>query len=165
MPPMSTDWYWYSYLKSICISLSSFEHNCKWMIHMPNIYNWSCWTKQDPETMMEYSVLAMNYFYRVTWAQYSQTMKEVIRNRYNHLRSYHQALSRVAVPDHFYIGIFGGSTAKRGMAVEFHFLSLSVIGKKLPTTGEVHIWVKECLDLPLLRGSHLNSFVKWYQHW
>ncbi|XP_064144857.1 synaptotagmin-like protein 2 isoform X13 [Loxodonta africana] len=33
-------------------------------------------------------------------------------------------------------------------------------GKKLPTTGEVHIWVKECFDLPLLRGSHLNSFVK-----
>ncbi|KAM8922968.1 synaptotagmin-like protein 2 isoform 14-T14 [Lycaon pictus] len=33
-------------------------------------------------------------------------------------------------------------------------------GKKLPTTGEVHIWVKECLDLPQLRGSHLNSFVK-----
>ncbi|XP_004683318.1 PREDICTED: synaptotagmin-like protein 2 isoform X1 [Condylura cristata] len=33
-------------------------------------------------------------------------------------------------------------------------------GKKLPTTGEVHIWVKECLDLPLLRGSHLNSFVR-----
>ncbi|XP_075402513.1 synaptotagmin-like protein 2 isoform X1 [Tenrec ecaudatus] len=33
-------------------------------------------------------------------------------------------------------------------------------GKKLPTTGEVHIWVKECLDLPVLRGSHLNSFVK-----
>ncbi|XP_047372176.1 synaptotagmin-like protein 2 isoform X6 [Sciurus carolinensis] len=33
-------------------------------------------------------------------------------------------------------------------------------GKKLPTTGEVHIWVKECLDLPPLRGNHLNSFVK-----
>ncbi|XP_037378969.1 synaptotagmin-like protein 2 isoform X7 [Talpa occidentalis] len=33
-------------------------------------------------------------------------------------------------------------------------------GKKFPATGEVHIWVKECLDLPLLRGSHLNSFVK-----
>nr|XP_003418591.1 synaptotagmin-like protein 2 isoform X10 [Loxodonta africana] len=33
-------------------------------------------------------------------------------------------------------------------------------GKKLPTTGEVHIWVKECFDLPLLRGSRLNSFVK-----
>ncbi|KAM4846836.1 synaptotagmin-like protein 2 isoform 2-T2 [Thomomys bottae] len=33
-------------------------------------------------------------------------------------------------------------------------------GKKLHTTGEVHIWVKECLELPLLRGSHLNSFVR-----
>ncbi|XP_045149173.1 synaptotagmin-like protein 2 isoform X2 [Echinops telfairi] len=33
-------------------------------------------------------------------------------------------------------------------------------GKKLPTAGEVHIWVKECLHLPMLRGSHLNSFVK-----
>ncbi|XP_031817724.1 synaptotagmin-like protein 2 isoform X4 [Sarcophilus harrisii] len=33
-------------------------------------------------------------------------------------------------------------------------------GKKLATTGEVHIWVKECIDLPHLRGSHLNSFVK-----
>ncbi|XP_038617871.1 synaptotagmin-like protein 2 isoform X4 [Tachyglossus aculeatus] len=32
-------------------------------------------------------------------------------------------------------------------------------GKKLPT-GEVHIWVKECTDLPLLRGNQLNSFVK-----
>ncbi|XP_068927101.1 synaptotagmin-like protein 2 isoform X2 [Petaurus breviceps papuanus] len=33
-------------------------------------------------------------------------------------------------------------------------------GKKLGTTGEVHIWVKECIDLPHLRGNHLNSFVK-----
>ncbi|XP_048215307.1 synaptotagmin-like protein 2 isoform X2 [Perognathus longimembris pacificus] len=33
-------------------------------------------------------------------------------------------------------------------------------GKKLHTTGEVHIWVKECLELPLLRGNHLNSFVR-----
>ncbi|XP_012869598.1 PREDICTED: synaptotagmin-like protein 2 isoform X5 [Dipodomys ordii] len=33
-------------------------------------------------------------------------------------------------------------------------------GKKLHSTGEVHIWVKECLELPLLRGSHLNSFVR-----
>ncbi|XP_043848469.1 synaptotagmin-like protein 2 isoform X5 [Dromiciops gliroides] len=33
-------------------------------------------------------------------------------------------------------------------------------GKKLATTGEVHIWVKECIDLPHLRGNHLNSFVK-----
>ncbi|NXY14600.1 SYTL2 protein, partial [Atrichornis clamosus] len=31
-------------------------------------------------------------------------------------------------------------------------------GKK--TTGEVHIWVKECHNLPLLRGNRLNSFIK-----
>uniref|UniRef100_A0ABM5FW53 Synaptotagmin-like protein 2 isoform X8 n=1 Tax=Pogona vitticeps TaxID=103695 RepID=A0ABM5FW53_9SAUR len=33
-------------------------------------------------------------------------------------------------------------------------------GKKTPATGEVHIWVKECNDLPILRGNKLNSFVK-----
>ncbi|KAM4682000.1 synaptotagmin-like protein 2 isoform 1-T1 [Amazona ochrocephala] len=33
-------------------------------------------------------------------------------------------------------------------------------GKKTVTTGEVHIWVKECHDLPLLRGNRLNSFIK-----
>ncbi|XP_065586041.1 synaptotagmin-like protein 2 [Cyrtonyx montezumae] len=33
-------------------------------------------------------------------------------------------------------------------------------GKKALSTGEVHIWVKECLDLPLLRGNRLNSFIK-----
>ncbi|KAJ6664882.1 hypothetical protein lerEdw1_005854 [Lerista edwardsae] len=33
-------------------------------------------------------------------------------------------------------------------------------GKKTPATGEVHIWVKECNDLPILKGSRLNSFVK-----
>ncbi|XP_053160243.1 synaptotagmin-like protein 2 isoform X3 [Hemicordylus capensis] len=33
-------------------------------------------------------------------------------------------------------------------------------GKKTATTGEVHIWVKECNDLPILRGNKLNSFVK-----
>ncbi|EMP35021.1 Synaptotagmin-like protein 2 [Chelonia mydas] len=33
-------------------------------------------------------------------------------------------------------------------------------GNKTPSTGEVHIWVKECNDLPLLRGNKLNSFVK-----
>ncbi|KAH0625221.1 hypothetical protein JD844_033514 [Phrynosoma platyrhinos] len=33
-------------------------------------------------------------------------------------------------------------------------------GKKTPATGEVHIWVKECNDLPILRGNRLNSFVK-----
>ncbi|XP_040400316.1 synaptotagmin-like protein 2 isoform X11 [Cygnus olor] len=33
-------------------------------------------------------------------------------------------------------------------------------GKKTLSTGEVHIWVKECHDLPLLRGNRLNSFIK-----
>ncbi|NWX63815.1 SYTL2 protein, partial [Promerops cafer] len=33
-------------------------------------------------------------------------------------------------------------------------------GKKSLSTGEVHIWVKECHNLPFLRGSRLNSFIK-----
>ncbi|XP_048349212.1 synaptotagmin-like protein 2 isoform X12 [Sphaerodactylus townsendi] len=33
-------------------------------------------------------------------------------------------------------------------------------GKKPSATGEVHIWVKECHDLPLLKGNKLNTFVK-----
>ncbi|NWR00641.1 SYTL2 protein, partial [Paradoxornis webbianus] len=33
-------------------------------------------------------------------------------------------------------------------------------GKKTLSTGEVHIWMKECHNLPLLRGSRLNSFIK-----
>ncbi|KAJ7404198.1 synaptotagmin like 2 [Willisornis vidua] len=33
-------------------------------------------------------------------------------------------------------------------------------GKKTLPTGEVHIWVKECHNLPLLRGNRLNSFIK-----
>ncbi|NWQ89485.1 SYTL2 protein, partial [Burhinus bistriatus] len=33
-------------------------------------------------------------------------------------------------------------------------------GKKTLSTGEVHIWVKECHDLPILRGNRLNSFIK-----
>uniref|UniRef100_A0A8C3YDP9 Synaptotagmin-like protein 2 n=1 Tax=Catagonus wagneri TaxID=51154 RepID=A0A8C3YDP9_9CETA len=46
------------------------------------------------------------------------------------------------------------------MKLALQYVPEPVPGKKLPTTGEVHIWVKECLDLPLLRGSHLSSFVK-----
>ncbi|XP_071990137.1 synaptotagmin-like protein 2 isoform X17 [Engystomops pustulosus] len=33
-------------------------------------------------------------------------------------------------------------------------------GKKPNTTGEVHIWIKECLQLPMLRENKINSFVK-----
>ncbi|XP_033620142.1 synaptotagmin-like protein 2 isoform X2 [Fukomys damarensis] len=46
------------------------------------------------------------------------------------------------------------------MKLALQYVPEPIPGKKLPTTGEVHIWVKECFDLPLLRGSHLNSFVK-----
>ncbi|XP_053058548.1 synaptotagmin-like protein 2 isoform X7 [Acinonyx jubatus] len=46
------------------------------------------------------------------------------------------------------------------MKLALQYVPDPIPGKKLPTTGEVHIWVKECLDLPLLRGNHLNSFVK-----
>ncbi|XP_055272115.1 synaptotagmin-like protein 2 isoform X4 [Moschus berezovskii] len=46
------------------------------------------------------------------------------------------------------------------MKLALQYVPEPMPGKKLPTTGEVHIWVKECLDLPLLRGSHLTSFVK-----
>uniref|UniRef100_A0A8D0HA85 C2 domain-containing protein n=1 Tax=Sphenodon punctatus TaxID=8508 RepID=A0A8D0HA85_SPHPU len=42
----------------------------------------------------------------------------------------------------------------------FQYVPQPVGGKKTPTTGEVHIWVKECNDLPILRVNKLNSFVK-----
>ncbi|XP_036180663.1 synaptotagmin-like protein 2 isoform X5 [Myotis myotis] len=47
------------------------------------------------------------------------------------------------------------------MKLALQYVPEPIPGKKLATTGEVHIWVKECLDLPMLRGSHLNPFVKW----
>ncbi|NXW33574.1 SYTL2 protein, partial [Phaetusa simplex] len=45
------------------------------------------------------------------------------------------------------------------LALQF-FFSFLLTGKKTLSTGEVHIWVKECHDLPLLRGNRLNSFIK-----
>ncbi|XP_007490925.2 synaptotagmin-like protein 2 isoform X8 [Monodelphis domestica] len=46
------------------------------------------------------------------------------------------------------------------MKLALQYVPDPVSGKKPATTGEVHIWVKECIDLPHLRGNHLNSFVK-----
>ncbi|XP_072466757.1 synaptotagmin-like protein 2 isoform X2 [Notamacropus eugenii] len=46
------------------------------------------------------------------------------------------------------------------MKIALQYVPEPFSGKKLATTGEVHIWVKECIDLPHLRGNHLNSFVK-----
>ncbi|XP_070605664.1 synaptotagmin-like protein 2 isoform X2 [Erythrolamprus reginae] len=44
--------------------------------------------------------------------------------------------------------------------IALQYVPQPVVGKKAPATGEVHIWVKQCNDLPVLRGPKLNSFVK-----
>ncbi|XP_025023965.1 synaptotagmin-like protein 2 isoform X3 [Python bivittatus] len=44
--------------------------------------------------------------------------------------------------------------------IALQYVPQPVGGKKTPATGEVHIWVKECNDLPVLRGPKINSFVK-----
>ncbi|KAM6140216.1 synaptotagmin-like protein 2 [Pterocles gutturalis] len=46
------------------------------------------------------------------------------------------------------------------MKLALQYVPHPVGGKKTSSTGEVHIWVKECHDLPLLRGNRLNSFIK-----
>ncbi|NWR57834.1 SYTL2 protein, partial [Bucorvus abyssinicus] len=46
------------------------------------------------------------------------------------------------------------------MKLALQYVPHPVGGKKTISTGEVHIWVKECHDLPLVRGNRLNSFVK-----
>ncbi|XP_053163801.1 synaptotagmin-like protein 2 [Hemicordylus capensis] len=38
----------------------------------------------------------------------------------------------------------------------------SFLGRKTPPSGEVHIWVKDTKDLPQLRPSGVDSFVKCY---
>ncbi|NXC08954.1 SYTL2 protein, partial [Orthonyx spaldingii] len=46
------------------------------------------------------------------------------------------------------------------MKVALQYVPHPIGGKKTVSTGEVHIWVKECHNLPLLRGNRLNSFIK-----
>ncbi|KAM6097228.1 synaptotagmin-like protein 2 isoform 2-T2 [Chlamydotis macqueenii] len=46
------------------------------------------------------------------------------------------------------------------MKLALQYVPHPVGGKKTVSTGEVHIWVKECYNLPLLRGNRLNSFIK-----
>ncbi|NXF50244.1 SYTL2 protein, partial [Oceanites oceanicus] len=46
------------------------------------------------------------------------------------------------------------------MKLALQYVPHPVGGKKTLSTGEVHIWVKECHDLPILRGNRLNSFIK-----
>ncbi|NWT50054.1 SYTL2 protein, partial [Erythrocercus mccallii] len=49
---------------------------------------------------------------------------------------------------------------KGEMKLALQYVPHPIGGKKTLSTGEVHIWVKECHNLPLLRGSRLNSFIK-----
>ncbi|NXQ24699.1 SYTL2 protein, partial [Alaudala cheleensis] len=46
------------------------------------------------------------------------------------------------------------------MKLALQYVPHPIGGKKTLSTGEVHIWVKECHNLPLLKGSRLNSFIK-----
>ncbi|NXB15619.1 SYTL2 protein, partial [Rhagologus leucostigma] len=46
------------------------------------------------------------------------------------------------------------------MKLALQYVPNPIGGKKTVSTGEVHIWVKECHNLPLLRGNRLNSFIK-----
>ncbi|NWY15504.1 SYTL2 protein, partial [Aphelocoma coerulescens] len=46
------------------------------------------------------------------------------------------------------------------MKLALQYVPHPIGGKKTVSTGEVHIWVKECHNLPLLRGNRLNSFIK-----
>ncbi|XP_010178362.1 PREDICTED: synaptotagmin-like protein 2 [Mesitornis unicolor] len=46
------------------------------------------------------------------------------------------------------------------MKLALQYVPHPVGGKKTVSTGEVHIWVKECHNLPPLRGNRLNSFIK-----
>ncbi|XP_048150672.1 synaptotagmin-like protein 2 isoform X6 [Corvus hawaiiensis] len=46
------------------------------------------------------------------------------------------------------------------MKLALQYVPHPIGGRKTLSTGEVHIWVKECHNLPLLRGNKLNSFIK-----
>ncbi|XP_063806719.1 synaptotagmin-like protein 2 [Pseudophryne corroboree] len=46
------------------------------------------------------------------------------------------------------------------LALKYNPLSPTGTGTKAVTTGEVHIWIKDCLQLPMLRENKINSFVK-----
>ncbi|XP_073517951.1 synaptotagmin-like protein 2 isoform X10 [Phyllobates terribilis] len=46
------------------------------------------------------------------------------------------------------------------LSLQYVPVSPSEVGKKPNTTGEVHIWIRECIQLPMLRENKINSFVK-----
>ncbi|XP_044129842.1 synaptotagmin-like protein 2 isoform X5 [Bufo gargarizans] len=46
------------------------------------------------------------------------------------------------------------------LALQYIPVSSAEAGKKPSTSGEVQIWIKECIQLPMLRENKINSFVK-----
>ncbi|XP_069495910.1 synaptotagmin-like protein 2 isoform X22 [Ambystoma mexicanum] len=46
------------------------------------------------------------------------------------------------------------------MTISLKYTSIPSSGKNAASSGEVHIWVKSCSNLPILRGNRINSFVK-----
>nr|AAH80147.1 sytl2 protein [Xenopus tropicalis] len=46
------------------------------------------------------------------------------------------------------------------MKLALKYVPEAFTGAKNAGTGEVHIWLKECTNLPMLRGNKINSFIK-----
>ncbi|KAJ8378658.1 hypothetical protein AAFF_G00237820 [Aldrovandia affinis] len=48
------------------------------------------------------------------------------------------------------------------MRLALRFMPQMSSSNRLSTTGEVHIWVKDCKDLPVIRGTSIDPFVKCF---
>ncbi|XP_040282330.1 synaptotagmin-like protein 2 [Bufo bufo] len=46
------------------------------------------------------------------------------------------------------------------LSLQYSPVSSAEVGKKPNTSGEVQIWIKECIQLPMLRENKINAFVK-----
>ncbi|KAJ8368309.1 hypothetical protein SKAU_G00083370 [Synaphobranchus kaupii] len=57
---------------------------------------------------------------------------------------------------------FQGSDQRGEMRLALRFLPQMSYSNKLSNTGEVHIWVKDCKDLPIIRGTSINPSVKCF---
>ncbi|KAJ8280100.1 hypothetical protein GJAV_G00050530 [Gymnothorax javanicus] len=55
---------------------------------------------------------------------------------------------------------FQASDYRGEMRLALRYLPDMSYGNKASNTGEVHIWVKDCKDLPIIRGTSINPFVK-----
>ncbi|XP_035242152.1 uncharacterized protein sytl2b isoform X2 [Anguilla anguilla] len=57
---------------------------------------------------------------------------------------------------------FQASEYRGELRLALRFLPEMAYGNKSSNTGEVHIWVKDCKDLPIIRGISINPFVKCF---